>query len=162
VKKSDVRIIAATNKNLEDRVKQGLMREDFYYRINVILIRLPALRERKEDIPLLVDYFLEQSSDRPKRPTLSGKILNALYDYDWPGNVRELQNVLQLDLPQPASASLTPDKPLADMERDYILHILARTHWKIEGKQGAAAILGLHPSTLRSRMQKLDIKKTPE
>ncbi len=92
VKKSDARIIAATNRNLRDLVKQGKMREDFFYRIHILPIYLPSLRERKEDLPLLVDHFIRQSDK--KHPPLPGNIAEALLNYDWPGNVRELQNVL--------------------------------------------------------------------
>jgi PAS domain S-box-containing protein len=92
---SDFRVIAATNRNLREMVKAGRIREDFFFRIHIIPITLPPLRERREDIPLLVDHFLEQIAGGPKLPTLPGRVLEALYRYDWPGNIRELQNVLR-------------------------------------------------------------------
>ncbi len=94
VKKPDVRIIAATNRDIKERVKKGLMREDFFYRIHIIPIHLPPLRERKEDIPLLIEHFLKKFGDDKTRPPVTGKVMEALYNYDWPGNVRELQNTL--------------------------------------------------------------------
>jgi transcriptional regulator with PAS, ATPase and Fis domain len=95
VKKVDVRIIAATNRNLEDLRKRGLIREDFFFRIHVFTITAPPLRERKEDIPLLVDHFLSRYSSGEPLPTIPGEIMEILYNYDWPGNVREFQNALQ-------------------------------------------------------------------
>jgi len=92
VKKSDVRIIAATNRNLRDLVKRGAMREDFFYRIHILPIYLPPLRERKDDLPLLVDHFLHLHDKN--HPPLPGNVAEALSNYDWPGNIRELQNVL--------------------------------------------------------------------
>jgi PAS domain S-box-containing protein len=95
VRQPDVRIIAATNKDVAEQVKQGLMRDDFFYRMYVLAIPVPPLRNRREDIPLLIDHFLRQYGDDAQRPDLSGIMLQALYDYDWPGNVRELQNTIQ-------------------------------------------------------------------
>jgi transcriptional regulator with PAS, ATPase and Fis domain len=95
VRQVDVRIIAATNKNLEEQREQGVIRDDFFYRIYVISIHLPPLRERKEDIPLLVDHFLAHYGEGDTRPTIPGHLMETLFQYDWPGNVRELQNVLQ-------------------------------------------------------------------
>jgi PAS domain S-box-containing protein len=95
IRKTDVRIIAATNRNLTEQVEQGFMRDDFFYRMYVIAITIPPLRDRREDIPLLIDHFLKQYGDGTPQPMLSGKVLNALYDHGWPGNVRELQNTIQ-------------------------------------------------------------------
>jgi len=95
VRYADVRLIAATNRNLKDRIKQGLMREDFFYRINIITITVPPLRDRREDIPLLVEHFLKQYRQQEEPQVLPGRILESLYNYPWPGNIRQLQNVLQ-------------------------------------------------------------------
>jgi transcriptional regulator with PAS, ATPase and Fis domain len=95
IRKADIRIVAATNSNLTDMVKKKLMREDFFFRIHVIIITVPPLKDHKEDIPLLVEHFLESYGNGKRRPTIPRKIMEAFYNYDWPGNVRELQNVLQ-------------------------------------------------------------------
>jgi transcriptional regulator with PAS, ATPase and Fis domain len=105
---SDVRVIFATNRMPSEMVKNGLMREDFYYRISMIPINLPPLRERKEDIPLLVDHFLTQYSEDEKKPVLTGKIMDILYNYEWPGNVRELLSVIRRYL-------VLGDFPILDM-----------------------------------------------
>ena len=125
---SDFRIIAATNRNLREMVKEGHIREDFFFRIHIIPITLPPLRERREDIPLLVDHFLDQFGDEQKLPALPGRVLEALYKYDWPGNIRELQNVLRrylvikrldfLDPPGEASAA----EPLPEIEHGQSLN----------------------------------------
>ena len=104
----DVRVIFATNRMPSEMVKNGLMREDFYYRISMIPINLPPLRERKEDIPLLVDHFLTQYSEDEKKPVLTGKIMDILYNYEWPGNVRELLSVIRRYL-------VLGDFPILDM-----------------------------------------------
>jgi formate hydrogenlyase transcriptional activator len=173
----DVRIIAATNKNLADSVKNGAFRSDLFYRLNVFPLEMPSLRERKSDIPLLVSFFLTKFSKSVGKHigSVSSETMNRLVNYSWPGNVRELQNVIeravilcqgptlriderieqQLDTSSPVFASGT----LEELERSYILRVLEETRWVIQGKKGAAAILGLHPNTLRSRMIKLEIKK---
>jgi DNA-binding NtrC family response regulator len=171
--KVDVRVIAATNRNLEVEVRAGRFRQDLYYRLSVYPLSVPPLRERQEDIPLLVRSFAQKFSKKLGKPieTISQKTLHALQQYDWPGNVRELENMieravittqdrtLRVDVPQVPMRTMDTEKSLEDMERDYILHILNKTHWKIEGTHGAALVLGLHPSTLRSRMHKLGIKR---
>jgi PAS domain S-box-containing protein len=176
----DVRIIAATNRNLSAEVEAGRFREDLFYRLAVYPITVPPLRERVEDIPLLVRYFLPRIGARVGRniQEVPGPVLRWLRDYAWPGNVRELQNVLErtvlassdgvLRLPE----SLTPDRhrmhrspedpseellTLAELERKHIQAALERAGGRISGKGGAAAILDLHPNTLRSRMKKLGI-----
>jgi PAS domain S-box-containing protein len=189
--KSNVRVIAATNRDLMEAMQAGSFRSDLYYRLAVYPILVPPLRERKEDIPLLAERFLVEARQRLGR-TFAGiprKVLDALQSYDWPGNVRELQNVIEraavisgasgLQLPEEwmqASAPRktrdpyteeSPDPPtdirdatLEDLERAHILRILKETRWRIEGPKGAAVILGLNPSTLRSRMSKLRILRS--
>jgi PAS domain S-box-containing protein len=170
--KVDVRLIAATNRELLAEVRKGRFREDLYYRLNVFPIRVPPLRERAEDIPLLVWTFLEQLCARmgKKITQVPRKTMDALQRHPWPGNVRELRNVIEhgaivttgdtlsvpsLGDPSPAGA-LQPT--LADSERELILQALARTGWHIKGPKGTAAALGLNPSTLYSRMKKLGIR----
>jgi len=175
----DVRVIAATNRNLTRDVAAGRFREDLWYRLNVFPITVPPLRQRKDDIPALAQAFVERTCQRLGRPTLeiSQSVLAALQARDWPGNVRELQNVIEqavlvsdgphLRLAEVVRFELEPSLPdgarksLEDVERGHILEVLDATDWKLEGRDGAAAILGLKPSTLRSRMQKLDIRRPP-
>ena len=191
--KVDVRVIAATNRNLAEALQRGRFRPDLYYRLNVYPIGLPPLRERVEDVGLLAEAFLREASRRLGRlfDPISEEVLEALKSYEWPGNIRELQNVIeraavistgrQLQLPEewalleswkaPANASMPttgvhhPEKrpldegSLDEVGRNYILQILEQTRWRIEGPKGAAAILGLNPSTLRSRMLKLGIRR---
>ena len=173
--KVDVRIVATTNRNLLEEVRKGRFREDLYYRLNVFPITVPPLRQRKEDIPLLVQFFVEKYSRKLGRQitSIQKKTMKVLQDYSWPGNIRELESVieraiimcpgpvLQLAdeleiLVPPLSSSL---KTLGETERDQILKTLSETQWRIEGKDGAAAILGLHPSTLRAKMQRLGIRR---
>lgn len=179
--RTDVRIVAATNRNLQQEVAEGRFRSDLYYRLNVFPIILPPLRERKEDIPLLASHFIERFS-RPfgkKDLRLSDTALKQLEMYNWPGNVRELEHVLErsilltqgniireIYLPSapPATENKTgPDedysKTLADVERDYILGVLNKCGGKVFGPGGAAQILGLHVSTLNHRIRKLGILK---
>jgi formate hydrogenlyase transcriptional activator len=168
--KVDVRLIAATNRDLAEEVRRGRFREDLYYRLNVFPIRMPALRERAEDIPQLVWTFLEEFSSRmgKKIGRVPRTTMEALTRYEWPGNVRELRNViehgaivttgdaLKVRLPdgrEPVERATT----LADVEREHILRTLERTHGRVKGPNGAAAALGLNASTLRSRMKKLGI-----
>jgi DNA-binding NtrC family response regulator len=177
--KTDVRIIAATNRNLGEEVKNGKFREDLFYRLNVFPITLPPLRLRKEDIPLLVNYFVAKFNKKvcKKIETISKDTLNALQEYHWPGNVRELESVIEraviisqgsalqvLDRfdtfrrpEEPAGAEI---KALVELEQDHILQVLQKTGWRIEGKNGAAIILGLNASTLRARMRKYGIVRT--
>jgi PAS domain S-box-containing protein len=171
--KVDVRIIATTNRNLEEEVRKGRFRQDLYYRLNVFPITVPPLRQRKEDIPLMVQAFIERYSRKLGKQITSipKETMKALQDYPWPGNVRELESVLEravilcpgpvlqladkleISFPQWSSTG----KTLEETERNQILKALSDTRWRIEGKDGAAAILGLHPSTLRARMHKFGI-----
>jgi len=184
----DVRVLAASNRDLEEAVREGRFRADLFYRLNVIPLRVPPLRERRSDIAPLAMYFMERSARKSGRPThaIASETLCRLADYDWPGNVRELQNVieravvlspapvLEIDplLLKPAPAvvassttppakSATPEDATAleEMERRHILSVLERASWIIEGSNGAARLLDLHPSTLRSRMKKLGISR---
>lgn len=178
--KVNVRLVAATNRDLAKMVKEGGFRADLYYRLNVFPIRLPSLRERSTDIPLLARFFLDKFARKMGKSIrdLSPRACERLLGYSWPGNIRELQNVIEraailargslLEIDNALELRLedqepknTPDQliPFEDMERAYILKVLERTRWVIEGEQGAAAILDLNPSTLRSRMQKLNIRK---
>lgn len=174
--KTDVRIIAATNRNLEEEIKEGRFREDLFYRLNVFPITMPSLRQRKEDIPLLVSHFVDKFNKKigKKLATVSKETLNTLSEYHWPGNVRELESVIEraviisqgttlqvLDrletIRNPDDTSGQEVKPMADLEHDHILQVLKKTGWRIEGKSGAAVLLGLNASTLRARMRKFGI-----
>ena len=169
--KVNVRVIAATNRDLLEEVRRGRFREDLYYRLNVFPIRMPPLRERPEDISLLVWIFLDEFSTRMgKRITqVPRATMDALQRQSWPGNVRELRNVIEhaaivttgasLRLPAIAGAVTTAPAALtlADAEREHILRVLQSTGWRIKGTRGAAAALAINPSTLRSRMRKLGI-----
>ena len=168
----NVRVIAATNHDLAEDVRKGRFREDLYYRLNVFPIRVPALRERAEDIPLLVWTFLGEFCARmgKKITQVPRKTMDALQRHPWPGNVRQLRNIIEhgailttgqkLIVPMLDDAPVGTDVPaqsLAEVEREYIMEILERTAWRIKGPRGAAAILGLNPSTLYTRMEKLGI-----
>ena len=171
--KVDVRIIATTNRNLEDEVRKGRFRQDLYYRLNVFPITVPPLRQRKEDIPLMVQAFIERYSRKLGKQitSIQKETMKALQDYPWPGNVRELESIIEravilcpgpvLQLADKLEISSLPlssaVRTLEETERNQILKILSETRWRIEGTDGAAAILGLHPSTLRERMHKLGI-----
>ena len=173
--KVDVRIIAATNRNLGEEVKNGTFREDLYYRLNVFPITMPPLRQRKEDIPLLVNHFVAKFNKKigKRIETVSKDTLNALQEYHWPGNVRELESVIERAvIISPATSLQILDrfdtfrqeepagqdvKALVELEHDHILQVLKKTGWRIEGKNGAAILLGLNASTLRARMRKYGI-----
>lgn len=174
--KIDVRIIAATNRNLEEEVRKGRFREDLWYRLNVFPVTIPPLRERREDISLLVDYFVHKISKRLGKSieSIPTTVMNDLINYYWPGNVRELENVLERAVINSSGPKLhlvdelkkphlgeNPAvlKTLNEVERDYIVRVLEQTRWKVSGKNGAAEILGLDRSTLRARMRKLGIDK---
>ncbi|MBK8791766.1 MAG: sigma 54-interacting transcriptional regulator [Holophaga sp.] len=178
--KVDVRVIAATNRDLSEEVAAGRFREDLWYRLNVFPITVPPLRERKEDIPVLAQSFLARSCQNLGRPNLDlpNSILQTLQAYSWPGNVRELQNImeravlvsegttLRLADPLMIGKAIAPvpaaQKSLMDIERQHILQVLESTKWKVEGPNGAAELLDMKPSTLRHRMAKLDIGRRPE
>ncbi len=170
----DVRVIAATNRDLEKAVEEGRFRPDLYYRLKVFPVHVPALRERREDIPLLVTYFARKYGEKlgKRLETVPQPTLDALLSYSWPGNVRELANVIEraailsrgseLDLadwraqPGPqgeAERALTLDA----VQRQHIIAVLKRTGWRVSGPLGGARILGMKPTTLRARMKKLGI-----
>ncbi|MBN1879681.1 sigma 54-interacting transcriptional regulator [bacterium] len=173
--KVDVRIIAATNRNLEKEVEKGRFREDLWYRLNVFPITMPPLRDRLEDIPALVDYYVKKICKRMGKSVniIPVTVMSTLQSYQWPGNVRELENVLERAVINSSGPKLhlmdELNKPLKDMthqaktmeavEREYILRILEQAHWKVSGKNGASEILGLNRSTLRARMRKLGLHK---
>jgi len=179
-RKINVRILAATNKDLEEEVAAGRFRIDLYYRLNVFPLQMPSLRERKEDIPLLANYFLRKYSNEERRqvPVLSIEATNMLMQYDWPGNIRELENAIQrnivlakggvidcLEMPvSKRTAYATGNhksgfKTMIENERDHILAVLESCNWKISGKGGAAEILDINVNTLNSRMKKLGIER---
>ncbi len=175
--KVDVRVIAATNCDLERAVAESKFRSDLYYRLNVFPITVPPLRSRKSDIPLLVRHFIEKSQARigKKITTVSRQLMDALVAYAWPGNIRELENVIEravilskgplltFDEPLGRFAKSTPvadhDEKLETVERVHIIKVLEETGWKLKGKGNAAERLGLNPSTLRSRISKLGITR---
>jgi formate hydrogenlyase transcriptional activator len=172
--KVDVRIIAASNRNLEEEARTGRFREDLFYRLNVFPIIIPPLRERVEDIPLLVSHFVAKFNKKnsKKIETVAKETLNALQQYLWPGNVRELESVIERAVIISQGSSLqvldrfdtfrTVEKPaeeedikaLALLEQDHILMALQKTGWRVEGAKGAALLLGINSNTLRSRMKK--------
>jgi len=172
----DIRLVAATNRNLAHMVKRGEYRSDLYYRLNVFPIPLPPLRERREDIPALVEHFVEIYARRMDRQIdqIPAETMSALTSYPWPGNIRELQNFIERSVIVSSKGILTP--PLAslntaaetesteavtleDVEREHIRKILERTRWVVAGPNGAAARLGIKRSTLYFRMQKLGISR---
>lgn len=173
--KTDVRIIAATNRDLEQAIQSGDFREDLYYRLNVFPIHIPPLRERKEDIPLLVQHFVQKYAAKTGREVreTSKKVIEKLTEYHWPGNVRELENIIERAVIVSAGPRLTvgewlPDKKtngkshictLEENERLHILKALRSTNWRIGGDSGAAKLLGMKRTTLQSRMKKLGIKR---
>lgn len=173
--KVDVRVIAATNRNLSQEMAEGRFREDLYYRLNVFPIQVPPLRDRREDIPKLVEVFINEFATAMDKSinVVAKSSLQALCDYDWPGNIRELRNVveravilakgstLKIDLPAIAVAISAKSHlaSLEEVERDHIFHVLEVCGWRIRGQNGAATILGLKPSTLESRMNKLSIRR---
>ena len=175
--RTDARLIAATNRDLGAMVGQHTFRSDLFYRLNVFPLYVPALRERPEDIPLLVRHFVQHYARRINRviDTITSEAMNALMQYHWPGNIRELQNVIERavilskgpvlnvtlsDLPKPAGTDhMNEVKTLEEMERRHILDVLDATRWVIAGDKGAAAILGLKRTTLQARMEKLGIRR---
>jgi transcriptional regulator with GAF, ATPase, and Fis domain len=172
----DVRVIAATNGSLAEQVSEGRFREDLYYRLSVFPLTVPPLRERKEDIPLLVNHFVHAYSAAKGKTIdqIPQALMDRLNEYEWPGNVRELQNVIEravltasgktlkladrLGGVEVSSAPSPSGQTLEQVEKEHILQILARCDGRVAGPGGAAEILGLNPSTLRSRMKKLGIK----
>lgn len=175
-RKVNVRVIAATNRDLEKDVHDGLFRKDLWYRLNVFPITAPPLRDRTDDIPHLVHHFMEVFRQKQKKniPSISEGVMGKLQQYSWPGNVRELENVIERAVITTTgktlqlSEELTPHFPetqdttyqtLEEVERTYIIKILEQTNWKVSGKNSAAEILGLKRSTLRARMEKHNIRK---
>jgi len=179
--RTDVRLIAATNRDLQQRVSAGTFRSDLYYRLNVFPLALPPLRERREDIPRLIRHFLSRAERKLGKPLadVAAPLLAQATAYDWPGNVRELENFVErsailgkaapLEVAEPPSAQgnqaakpavvQSSPRTLEDVERSHIQRVLEQTQWAIEGERGAARILGLNPSTLRGRLRKLGIRK---
>ncbi|MHA4740776.1 sigma-54-dependent transcriptional regulator [Dyadobacter sp. MSC1_007] len=174
--KVNVRIIAATNRDLEKEVTEGRFREDLYYRLNVFPVLSIPLRERKEDIPLLVKHFCQKhGADQGKViDQVPQKVIDALVAYHWPGNIRELENVVERSIIMSPGRTLTlddwsPRKPaiapktslmtMEECEREHITFVLNKTNWKVSGNNGAAQILDMIPTTLDSRMRKLGIKR---
>jgi len=185
----DVRIIAATNRNLENDVEQGLFREDLYYRLSVFPISVPPLRKRKDDIIPLANFFLERAKSEFGKQvgSLTAEQLTMLQEYQWPGNIRELKNVIEravilskeyirVDLAFPEQAlqeigsgakdrfnlnslNIISDKMLKEIEKNNIVNALEEANWKISGNKGAANLLEMNPSTLSSKVKSLKIKK---
>ena len=171
----DVRLLGATNRDLAKMVRRSEFRVDLYYRLNVFPILVPALRDRREDIPALVDHYVERSSRRlgKRVPSIPPATMSAFVSYDWPGNIRELQNlieravimanggVLPNPLPAPGSPSViaAPPTTLRESERTLILTTLDAVGWVIGGPKGAAAKLGLHRTTLINKMKRLGIAR---
>ncbi len=176
----DIRIIAATNRNLEEMVNNHLFREDLWFRLNVFPILIPPLRERKADIPALIQHFISLKARElklPAIPALSPGTIDPLMEYHWPGNVRELENVIEralilnptgpltfdhLNLEQPKKTFKLREKSeeienLDEVISRHIRRVLSKTNGKVNGHNGAAAFLGINPSTLRNRMKKLGI-----
>lgn len=183
--KVNVRIIAATNRDLEKAVHSGGFRSDLYYRLNVIPLCVPALRDRRSDIPEMVMAFLRRSAQRMGKPiqSVSRETMRLLVDYSWPGNIRELQNVIERgvvlsrgsvltlgadllpieesdrNIEPEATPEPTSSDSLENVQRQHILRVLERTGWLISGPNGAGAVLNLHPNTLRSLMDRLGIRR---
>jgi PAS domain S-box-containing protein len=183
--KCDVRVIAATNRDLHKSAMERQFRDDLYYRLNVFPLHLPPLRERKEDIPLLAQFFIQKFAVRVDRhiDSVEADTLRLLKDYHWPGNIRELQNIIERALILATSPVLRIEPevltapPVVDVQppgvqektgnlhsiqREHILNVLRKSNWVIEGDRGAAKELGLHPNTLRSRMKKLGLSRSTE
>ncbi len=179
--KADVRVVAATNRNLQELVKKGLFRSDLYFRLSIFPVALPPLRERKEDIPLLAQFFMQNFCNilnrKPKE--ISSKFHEKLLDYDWPGNVRELQNVVErasilstddtLDAANiflssmPVQDDATSSLPtFEENERQYIIRVLNLARGRVFGADGAAAMMQINPRTLTSKIKKLGIDKSSE
>lgn len=172
----DVRVIAATSRDLPAQIKEGKFREDLFYRLHVFPIQIPPLRQRREDIPPLVWHFVRELSRRMGRSveSIRATTMKAFQNYSWPGNVRELRNVIERHLilnPGPifhaelpaieAGKGISAGASMEQIERDHVLRVLEATAWRIRGKGGAADILNLKPTTLESRMKKLGVTRRP-
>jgi formate hydrogenlyase transcriptional activator len=175
-RKVDVRVVAATNRDLARLVQEGLFRPDLFYRVNIFPLVVPPLRERREDIPALVRYFAQKYARRMNRrvETVPADTLSALERYRWPGNVRELENLIEravilspaqvlrvplAELKNTRDGAATEFATLAEADREHILHALEESDWVLGGPEGAAARLGMKRTTLQSRMQKLRIAR---
>jgi transcriptional regulator with GAF, ATPase, and Fis domain len=176
--KVNVRVIAATNRNLQLAIERKEFREDLFYRLNVFPITCPPLRDRKEDIPLLVKHFLQKFEGKmvKKITTVPDRVMDALCAYHWPGNIRELENLIERAmilspgnelsygewLPAVKNAggnNHAPLQKLEEVEKNHITEVLKKLNWKVSGDNGAAKFLGLNPTTLEARMKKLGIKR---
>jgi formate hydrogenlyase transcriptional activator len=167
----DIRVIAATNRDLERAVGDGKFREDLFYRLNVFPITIPPLRERREDVPVLAQVFIEEFNRKMGRRvrSVSRRSMRALEEYGWPGNVRELRNVIEramigasgdvLDMDVPKPTAGVGSQTLEEVERRHMVRVLEGTGWRVRGSGGAAEILGLKPTTLESRLRKLGIRR---
>ena len=176
----DARVIAATNRNIHEEIRQGRFRQDLFYRLNVFPLSLPALRERGGDVQMLTSHFVARLSRRYGKPiqSIAAGVLQELEAYDWPGNVRELEHVIERAIITSTDGVLRLVEPLAyshdagteppvstrltDVERLHIQRTLASRGWRIEGPDGAASALGVRPSTLRSRMRKLGLRRSAD
>jgi len=170
----DVRIIAATNRDLEKAVREKTFRDDLYYRLNVFPIQMPALRERPEDIPLLVQAFVSEfaKSFGKSIESIDKDSLDVLQQYSWPGNIREVRNAVEramilatgsrlfINLPNVSPSDAEPSRHLSDAEREHVLSVLEMTRWRVRGKGGAAEVLNVKPSTLESKMVRLGITRS--
>ena len=178
-KSLDVRIVAATNKNLKEEVNKEQFREDLYFRLNVFPIEVPPLRDRKEDIPLLVEHFTDKFGKKYRKNIkyISDAAMQDMRNYNWPGNIRELENLIERSVILSDTETLgiqgftskngknkrsisNVDLTLDEIQRNHMLSVLNKTNWKVDGKDGAAKILDLKPSTFRDKMKKLGIKRT--
>jgi formate hydrogenlyase transcriptional activator len=177
--KVDARVIAATARNLNEAVRNGRFRQDLFYRLNVFPITIPPLRQRREDIVLLTQHYVEKFCHKMGRrmDSIPKHCMDQMLQYDWPGNIRELEHLIERSLIISEGSSFTlgdqlkssspaasfsnkgSENDLASIERDHIMQVLRMTEWKIEGPGGAATILNLHPSTLRFRIKKLGITR---
>jgi PAS domain S-box-containing protein len=169
----DVRIIAATNRNLDTLVKEGKFREDLFYRLNVFPIVVPPLRERREDIPAITRYILEDLAKRMGYSIegVNPSTMREFQQYSWPGNVRELRNIIErnlilysgpifrAELPNALQDAKTNLRRLDEVDTEYLHNVLQSTHWRVRGQGGAAEVLGLKPTTLEARMKKLGIRR---
>jgi len=171
---SDFRLVAASNRDLRTMVAEQQFRADLFYRVNVFPITLPALRERREDIPTLVRYFVQEFATRMRKniDAIPVEVMETLVNYSWPGNIRELRNIIERsviltsgkrltipkdDLRETHASTATPVLTMDDAERRHILDALDASSWVVGGPSGAAAMLGMKRSTLQSRMQKLGV-----
>jgi PAS domain S-box-containing protein len=175
-RKADLRVIASTKYDIEDLIKKGLFREDLFYNINIFPISIAPLRDRIIDIPLLAQHYLDLYNQKFGRRVkkISKKTMKEMQEYSWPGNIRELENVVERAVivskgsllkiePFVENRRIAFDKnllSLSEHEKTYIIEVLEKTHWRVEGPKGAARILAINPETLRSRMRKLGIKRS--